>query len=170
MRGADAVNDELEVGFDERFEHRWVWAERAGRVVMVLFVGAALFGLLGHGAYSHRTAQSLESGLAVDFEPVARSQSATQITFHLDNPTAAATLDLFIGANVVEPMGLKAIIPQPISTQVVPEGLVMRVAVPSGAHDAELRLVLEPNSLGDNTLEARLQDHAMLHWTQFVAP
>ena len=50
MRGADAVNDELEVGFDERFEHRWVWAERAGRVVMVLFVGAALFGLLGHGA------------------------------------------------------------------------------------------------------------------------
>ena len=106
----------------------------------------------------------------MDFEPVARSQSATQITFHLDNPTAAATLDLFIGANVVEPMGLKAIIPQPISTQVVPEGLVMRVAVPSGAHDAELRLVLEPNSLGDNTLEARLQDHAMLHWTQFVAP
>ena len=170
MQGADRVNEELEVGFDERFEQRWLWAERAGRVVMVLFVAAGLGGLLGHGAYSHRTAQSAESALAVDFEPVARSQSNTQITFHLDNPTAAPTLDLFVGTNMVEPMGLKAMVPQPVSTQVVPDGLVMTVAVPSGTHDAKFRLMLEPTALGDNTLEARLQDHAMLRWTQFVAP
>ncbi len=170
MQGADRVNDEPEVGFDEPFERRWVWAERAGRLVMVLFVAAGLAGFMGHGAYSHRTAKSAESALAVDFEPVARSQSATQLTFHSDNPTSEPTLDLFIGANLVEPMGLKSIIPQPVSTQVVQDGLVMMVAVPPGAHNAEFRLVLEPNAVGDNVLEARLDGHAMLHWSQFIAP
>ncbi len=170
MQGADRVNGELEVGFDKSFEQKWVWAERVGRLVMVVFVAAGLAGLMGHGAYSHQTAQSAASALAVDFELVARSQSNTQITFHLDNPTAAPTLDLFIGANTVEPMGLKAMAPQPVSTKLVQDGLVMTVAVPSGTRNAEFRLMLEPSAPGEHELEARLDGHAMLRWTQFVAP
>ncbi len=170
MQGADRVNEELEVGFDEFFEQKWVWAERAGRLVMVTFVAAGLAGFMGHGAYSHRTAKSPEAALAVDFEPVARSQTNTQITFHLDNPTQAPTLDLFVSTNLVEPMGLKAMVPQPVDTKLVKDGMVMTVAVPSGTRDAEFRLMLEPSVIGDQEMEARLNDHAMLRWTQFVAP
>lgn len=47
MQGADKVNDELEVGFDEPFESRWSRAEQVGRVVMVLVAAAGLSGLLG---------------------------------------------------------------------------------------------------------------------------
>ena len=47
LQGADRVNGELEVGFDERFERHWEWAERAGRLCMILFVAVGLAGVFG---------------------------------------------------------------------------------------------------------------------------
>jgi hypothetical protein len=170
MQGADRVNEELEVGFDPPFERNWLWAERIGRVVMVLFVAAGLCGLLGHGPYSHSTVKSAASGLAVDFEPVARSQSATQVTIHLNNDTAGPTLDLFLSNNMVEPMGLQRMLPQPVKVTTVEDGLMLTVAVPPGTPDADLRLMLMPLSLGSNELMARLDGHAPIRWTQFVVP
>jgi hypothetical protein len=32
MRGAETVNDEFEVGFNQSFESRWYRAEQAGRM------------------------------------------------------------------------------------------------------------------------------------------
>ena len=170
MQGADRVNDEFEVGFDEGFERRWLRAERVGQVVMVLFVAAGLAGLFGRGPFSHRTEQSPESALAVDFEPIARSQAPTQVTFHIDNPTDAPTLDLFIGTNSVEPMGLQRIMPAPVTTKAVTDGLVLTLAIPPGAKNTEIRLLMQPSSLGPNELIARLDGHAPIRWTQFVMP
>ncbi len=170
LRGADPVNDEFEVGFNEPFEQGWLRAERAGRVVMVLFIAAGLAGLLGHGPLSHHTTKSAESGLAVDFEPIARSNAATQVTFHIDNPTEQPTLDLFISTNVVEPMGLQRVVPDPIRSRLVKNGIVLTVGVPTGTQDAELRLMMMPDTMGPNQLEARLEDHAPIKWTQFIVP
>ncbi len=170
MQGADRVNEELEVGFDETFEKRWLRAEQAGRVFMVLFVAAGLAGLLGRGPYSHRTARIADLALSADFEPVARSQSGTQVTFHLDNATDAPTLDLFIGTRLIEPMGLQRILPEPVRTRAVQDGLLLTVAVPPRTHDATLRLMLQPVGIGPEPLVARLQGHPALHWTQIVVP
>ena len=170
MQGADRINDELEVGYDEGFETRWLRAEQIGRVVMVLFVGAGLAGLLGRGPFSHRTEQTAESALTVDFEPIARSQAPTQVTFHIDNPTDAPTLDLLIGTNSVEPMGLQRIMPEPAATKAVTDGLVLTLAIPPGTKNTEIRLMMQPSSLGPNQLVARLEGHAPIRWTQFVMP
>ena len=170
MQGADRVNEEIEVGYDEPFERRWRRAEQVGRWVMVLFVAAGLAGLLGRGPFSHATVASAGTGLAIDFEPVARSQTGTQVTFHLDNPTNDPTVDLFLGSNVVEPMGLQRIVPEPVETRIVNDGMVMRIPVPAGTHDAKLRLMLQPVSLGPNQLIARLAGRPAQRWTQFVVP
>ena len=170
MQGADKVNGELEVGFDEAFEKRWRRAEQAGRIVMVVFVVASLIGLLGRGPYSHQTKKLDDLSLAVDFEPVARSQTGTQVTFHLKNSTDQPTLNLFIGSKMIEPMGLQRILPQPVTTQAVPGGLLLAIAVPPQTGDASLRLVLMPVDIGRTELVARLQGHASLHWTQVVVP
>ncbi len=50
MQGADRVNDELEVGFDEKFERQWLWGQRAGRIVMVVITAAGIAGLWGRDA------------------------------------------------------------------------------------------------------------------------
>ena len=170
MQGADKVNEELEVGFDQHFERSWGWAELVGRGLMALFLAAAAAGLFGRGPLSHRTERAADTALVVDFEPVARSQSGTQVTFHLANPTQSPTVDLFVGANIVEPMGLQRIQPEPVSTRLVDDGMVFTLAVPPGTRDSKLRLMLQPISLGPNELVAQVADHAPLRWTQFVVP
>ncbi len=170
MEGAAKVNGELEVGFDPRFEGTWVKAERVGHVVMVLFIAAGAVGLFGRGPHSHRTNKTPESDLAVDFEPIARSQTGTQVTLHLNNPTESPTIDVFIGSNSVEPMGLQHILPEPVETRVVDKGMTMIVPVPPGTSNAALRLILMPTSLGPNQLVAQVAGHAPLRWTQYVVP
>jgi hypothetical protein len=39
MQGADTVNVEIGVGFDQPFESRWFCAEQAGRVVLFAALG-----------------------------------------------------------------------------------------------------------------------------------
>jgi hypothetical protein len=170
MQGADRVNDELEVGFDQIFERRWLWGQRAGRIVMILVTAAGLAGLLGRGPYSHRTVAMPGTGLKVDFEPIARSQTATQVTLHLTNTTPSPTEALFIGSNAVEPMGLKQMIPEPTSTEILPDGLLLTVAIPPGTRDAAFRLMLTPTGIGANELVARLNDGLPLRWQQFILP
>jgi hypothetical protein len=170
MQGADRVNEELEVGFDEKFEQRWLWGQRVGRVVMVVFTLAGLAGVLGRGPYSHRSLESASSGLKVDFEPIARSQTGTQVTLHLSNPTLSPTEDIFLSDNAVEPMGLTQIIPAPELIATVANGLLLTVAVPPGTQDAKLRLMLMPVGIGQNELVARLNGGSPLHWQQLVLP
>ncbi len=171
MRGADLVNGELEVGFDETFERRWHRAEQFGRIGMVLFVVAGLAGLFGVGPYSHRTNKASDSSLSVDFEPIARSQNGTQVTFHFDNLTEAATQTLFVGTRVVEPMGLQQIQPQPVSTEALKDGLLLTFGVPSGTRGAVVRLMLQPSGIvGLQHLVARLAGHPTLEWTQLIVP
>ena len=167
LRGADPINDEFEVGFNKPFEQSWLRAELVGQILMLLFTAA---GLLGHGPFSHHTVKSAASGLAIDFEPIARANGSTQVTFHIDNPTEQKTMDLFISTNVVEPMGLQHILPVPVSSKVVQDGMVFTIGVPSGTTDAEVRVVLMPDTFGSHQLEARLGGHAPLKWTQFVVP
>ncbi len=170
MQGADRVNGELEVGFDEAFERRWRRAEQAGRVVMVGFVVASLAGLLGRGPYSHQTGKLGDASLVVDFEPVARSQTGTQVTFHLRNTTDAPALNLFIGGKLIEPMGLQHILPEPVKSQAVEGGLMLTIAVPPHTADAAVRLMLMPVDIGAKHLVARVENHPALQWTQVVVP
>ena len=170
MQGAEKINGEFEVGFDEHFEQSWVKAEWVGHMVMFAFVAAGLAGVFGRGPLSHRTEKSAGSALAVDFEPIARSQAPTQVTLHIDNPTDSPEMDLFIGSNSVEPMGLQRIQPQPVAMKAVQDGITLTLAVPPHTHGAEVRLNFEPSALGENQLIAQLEGHDPIRWSQFILP
>lgn len=170
MQGADRVNDELEVGFDARFERRWLWAQRVGTVVMIAFVGSALAGLMGRGPYSHDSLAPADAGMAVDFEPVARAQTPTQITFHIRNLSDASEMRLFVSTTVVEPMGLTRVIPQPLASSPVQGGLELTFPVQAGERDGHVRLVVQPSGVGPIELTARLEGRAPVTWTQTVMP
>ena len=83
------------------------------------------------------------------------------MTFNLDNLSQSPTVDIFVGSNIVEPMGLQSVQPQPLQTRLVTGGTIMTIAVPPGTHDAKLRLMLQPLSLGFN--ELMLSEAAMPH-------
>jgi hypothetical protein len=92
------------------------------------------------------------------------------VTLHVSNPTTSPTEELFIGSNTVEPMGLTRLIPDPVLTKILPNGLMMTVAVPPGTQDAEFRLMLTPVGIGPIVQTARLNDRLVLRWQQIVLP
>ncbi len=170
LRGADRVNDELEVGFDERFERRFHWAEVAGRAFLILFVALALSGLLGRGPFSHQVVRAPGGGASVDYEPLARYDTPTQVTLHLRPAPGQQASTLSIGTDFVEPMGLQTVQPTPLASATDQGGITMTFATRPGHGDTLVRLQLKPSVVGPVRLRATVDDAAPLTWTQVVLP
>ncbi len=171
MAQAGLVNDEFEIGFSPAFENRWHQAELAGRVAMILVVVAALLGFAGEGPFSHRTIEAPGDDFAVDFEPVARHSTATQVTFHLHPLPGAVTVQLFLDSHFVEPMGMLRTDPRAMASQTSGSGLLLTYAVPPGAAGDQLvRLVAQPNQVGPIPLSASVNGGPRLRWRQVILP
>lgn len=171
MRGAEPVNNELEVGFDADFELRWHRAELVGRVLMVLFVLAAVSGLLGNGPLDHHSIAASSGPLRVDYEPTVRYGTGTQISFHLGSEAAGEQeTRLFLGSDIVEPFGLQQISPQPQRSEATHGGMILTFPLPPGSSDVLVRVMAKPGAIGPARLVARDENGVELHWTQWVLP
>ncbi|MBE7210708.1 MAG: hypothetical protein INR65_06785 [Gluconacetobacter diazotrophicus] len=183
-RGAAPINGDLEVGYDESFEKQWIAVQYVGLLLMVLFALACVGGLLGRGPYSHRSRAAADGTLNVDFEPVAREETATQITFHVANATALPqTVNLFVDGRMMEPMGLDHVQPQPVSAATAGDGMVLRFTVAPRQSGAAIRLGTMPSGpglvrlrawVGSGPADAVSADEPdprhVVRWTQLVVP
>lgn len=170
LRGAAPVNDEFEVGYDEGFEDRWVRAEHAGRWLLFAVVLLGLSGALGRGPLSHAAAQASDRSLAVDYEPVARYGTPTQVTLHLRPAPDARRVRVSISSGFVEPMGLQTMLPQPVEQAARDDDLVLTVAVQPGHGDTLLRVGLKPSVVGLVAMQVQMEGSAVLRWRQLVLP
>jgi hypothetical protein len=171
MRDVTAVNDEFEVGYDAEFEEGWHRVVLGGRVVMVLFVLAALAGLMGRGPFSHHTVSSPSGALSVDLEPVARYGTPTQVTIHVRPPAGAHTVQIGLSTSVLEPLGLHAILPQPDPEQPGERGgLLINVPIPPNETEALIRLQEDPTVIGPVPITIRFVGGETLRTTQFIMP
>jgi hypothetical protein len=170
LRGASAVDDELEVGFDKDFERRWARTESISHGIMAVVVLAALSGLLGHGPLSHKTIWTPDGRLAVDFEPLARFGTATQVTLHL--PSEPGSLDrvpIVLSSSIAEPMGLQQIIPAPVESQPAGRELAYEFNIAPSSNSGLVRLALKPAVVGRVNLYAKVGTDTV-SWTQWVLP
>ncbi len=173
VMGAEPVNDELEVGFDSRFERRWHRYEIGGRILMTLVVVAGLAGLLGSGPFSHRTLHFASGRLAaIDFEPITRFDTPTQVTFHLRtaaNPALATPVDLRLSSNIVEPFGLQHALPAASFQRASHGDIVLKLPV-ADSDDDLIRIIGKPTQFGLIRMFAQVDDGPRLTWIQFVLP
>lgn len=185
LRGADAVNGELEVGYNEQFESRWHAAQVVGLVGMVLFLGACAAGLLGRGVFSHRTVVSADGSLHVDFEPVAREGTGTQVTFHVSNmQDKAVPVVIYVSSHAAEPLGLDHTLPPPQSAIVGDRGIRFRFMIEGHQADSKIRFATMPTAFGFASVRAwRVADPdladnqgsmpdpaATVEWSQLILP
>lgn len=170
LRGADRVNDELEVGYDLVFERRFHYVEIAGRVFLVLVVALALSGLLGRGPFSHESVRTPGGGPSVDYEPVARYDTPTQVTLHLHPAPGQSTTTVVIDSGFIEPMGLTALQPTPLASVAHRGGLALTFGVQPTQADTLVRLELKPSVVGPVSMSAAVDDARPLTWTQVVLP
>jgi hypothetical protein len=176
LRGADPINDELEVGFNAAFEARWHWFELVGRLVLAAVVAAGLAGILGSGPYSHRRDCPRGGSItAIDFEPIARFGTPTQITFHIRPGTGAVvsgghSVLLTLSTAFVEPFGLQQTQPAALRVSASRGDLALTVLTQDTGQDALVRVTGKPSQVGPLRLTARIGAEAPVTITQFVLP
>ncbi len=171
LRGASLINDDFEVGFDARFEAAWSRVEKGGRIVMFLAVLAGLAGFLGAGPFDHARVGDLGSTRgAVDFEPIARFGTATQITLHLPPDTAGRVASVHLSKGFVEPMHVEDGVPRAALQLAEDGGLVAMVrSVRTPEHNL-IRFVGKPSTLGLVPLRITVGDGPPLRFSVFVLP
>jgi hypothetical protein len=167
MRGADTVNDEFEVGFNQTFESRWYRAEQIGRVVMLAVVACALFGLLGRGPYSHDSKTSTGGSMEIDYEPIARHSTASMITVHIKHPEGP--IRLLVDQHIIEPMGYQHATPRPNFASIARDGDWLTFDPEPGERDVLIRLNLSPTFVGVVPLLLR-NGADSVNWSMFVMP
>ncbi|MCQ8279434.1 hypothetical protein NFI95_13390 [Acetobacteraceae bacterium KSS8] len=167
IEGAGRINDELEVGFDRGFERRWHLAEIGGRLVMVGVVGAALLGLLGSGPLSHATQVDPSGRLSVDYEPVARFGTQTQVTRHVRD-ARGATETVHLGRSFGEPLALVSVLPTPVAEIARADGIDLVFATRPGG-DAMMRLMETSSAVGRVPVSLSV-DGAIVRISQTVLP
>ena len=171
MRQFNSINNEVEVGYDDRFEHRWRYISLVGRAVMLLVVLAAMAGLLGQGPYSHHSVASASGRLKVDYEPVARFGNVTQITLHLRPVSCDRGMTIRLNGNFIEPMGLQTELPLPFSSLPLADGMLLHFNLdPSRCQDAMVRVFAKPSGIGPIALQAQLDSDPALGWRAFIVP
>ncbi|MDQ2762707.1 MAG: hypothetical protein M3Y22_04230 [Pseudomonadota bacterium] len=170
MSGAETVNDEFEVGFNQTFELHWYRAEQAGRLVMILFTLAAGLGLLGRGPFSHATAQSASHALGVNYEPISHDGTATTVTVHIKKPRdASRVIELRVNQQMIEPMGYERTVPLANNSSVTDDG--MRLAFTDAANQSDIlaRFQLKPSAVG--FIPLHLSDGTdTIDWSVLVVP
>ncbi|WP_428486186.1 hypothetical protein [Rhodopila sp.] len=170
MRGAEPVNNEFEVGFNQTFEVGWYRVELAGRVIMIIFVTCALLGLLGRGPYSHASKSSPSREISVDYEPIARHGTSTMVTVHLKTPSDAAhPVRLLVDQHMIEPMGYQHATPLPEHASIGDAGVWLTFNERADQHDALVRFDLSPTALGFIPMQVSDGSNTV-KWTMLVVP
>lgn len=185
LRGADAVNDELEVGYNEQFESLWYVTQVVGLVCMVVFLCACAGGLLGRGIFSHRTRVSADGSLHVDYEPVAREGTGSQVTFHVSNmQDKPVPVVIYVSSQAAEPLGLDHTLPMPQSAVVGDHGIMFRFMIGPHQTDSKIRFATMPAAFGFAHVRAwRVADPSLVdnqgsmpdpaatvEWSQLIMP
>jgi hypothetical protein len=145
--------------------------------VMALFVLAALVGLFG----------GVRSATALTKRPTAAwrwTLSLGALGHHhpgdgspkrrmMEPKRAKAVLArVFVSNEIVEPLGLQQVIPQPNATEAIGGGAVYYFAIPPGQDSAMVRFVLKPSAVGLVSAEVRqgAPGGESLTWIQLVLP
>ena len=79
-------------------------------------------------------------------------------------------MKILVSTQMVEPMGLQRILPQPVLEQTEGNGMALTFAVPPGTKDGHIRFIVQPAGIGPVPLTAQIAGHPAVHWTQLALP
>ncbi|MGI4746771.1 MAG: hypothetical protein ACRYGI_04165 [Janthinobacterium lividum] len=185
LRGSDAVNGELEVGYNEHFKSRWYATQIVGLACMVVFLSACAAGLLGRGIFSHQSIASADGSLRVDYEPVARESTGTQVTFHVSNmQDKAVPVVIYLSGHAAEPLGLDHTLPATQSAVVGDRGILFRFMIGPRQKNSRIRFDMMPTAFGlahvrawrvadpdlADSLDTTPDPAATVEWSQLIMP
>ncbi|MNR78862.1 hypothetical protein D3C72_95620 [compost metagenome] len=146
---------------------RFSWRiQRIGMVAIVLFLGAALSGLLGHGPLTRARAGSPDR-LEVEYGRFERRTQETTMFVRL-GPQPGGTVRLWMDADYVVAQPIQRVIPEPEGVELLDERLVMTLRV--AGERPEILITTRPEAFGAMQARLGLLDGPEVVFDQFVYP
>jgi hypothetical protein len=163
------VNDELAVGSDLEFQHRWESLENVVWIVLVVFLLLSLLGFFGRGPMAKMKVKSADGSMEVEYERFERFSTPSVMTVRIA-PTAThnGTVALWVGEALVKPLGNQRVIPQPDKSQVGNGGVLYTFAASQG--QASIEFQMQPSKIGKTELKMRIPGYSELDLNIYVFP
>ena len=161
---------DLEVNQDLKHQRLEWKVERAGWIVMALFILAALAGLLGRGPLSDSVAGERGSRLWAEYQRFARYQAPAIIRVHLtpgDSPEGKVRLRL--NRDFIERIELRLVDPEPEIVAADAGGMVYTFLLAAG-QPTTVTYHLEANAFGSLPVSLAVEGGDALSFRQFIYP
>jgi hypothetical protein len=155
---------DIETGFDEAFEWKWIRFEHSIWLVMIVVVIVGLAGGLGRGPLAK--AQAAAAPIEVEYERVVRYQTPTQITVTFSGQSGIERL--FVGRPLLDRLQLESIVPRPAAAEPGRDGVVL--LFPRSKTASQVTLVAQPATLGRTRTAIGLPEGPRVTFSQLVLP
>jgi hypothetical protein len=143
----DRVNDEIAVGTNMRFQHKWWRAERIVWAIMTILLVAGAAGVMGRGPLAKAKAQTEDGSLQMQYERFERYKTPSMLALTLNGSAIQNhTAVVWISNSLLKNLGMQRIVPQPAVSQ--PGGNRTLYAFPAEGGEARLQFALEPSQPG----------------------
>lgn len=156
---------------DLQFQRKQWRAERIGWAVMTLLIVAALAGAFGGGGpLSSATSATPDGRVRVKHERFARVLNPMSVEISVAQPAGARPLQIRISESYIGAMSVRSITPEPNSTALTDQMVVLVFDRSSAAGDVKVRLDLEPQTIGSVEGSVVVDGGAPLRFSHFIFP
>lgn len=163
------VNEELAVGSDLEFQHRWQSMERIVWIVLIVFLLLSLAGFFGRGPVAKATAVAADKSMVVKYEWVERYSTPSVLTVLVDGSAVHnEAVQLWASETLVKPLGNQRVVPQPAKSQIGNGGVLYTFPASSGPGSIEFQT--QPSKLGHTSLKLQVVGHSMVELNIYVVP
>jgi hypothetical protein len=146
------VDDAVSVGEDLDFQRRWWRFEQVAWLLLVLVLVADGLGAFGRGWLARAQQTNQAGSLHVRYERIERTGTPSEMTMEF-TPAAVhnGRIRLFVSDAVVEELGAQRVIPQPLVSQVGPDGVIY--TFPAIDSSARIRIAMQPSFPGIHRIQ-----------------
>jgi hypothetical protein len=165
----EKVNDEIAVGSDLEFQHRWWRFERVIWTLFGLLILADLLGFFGRGPFAKTHRRTSDGTMDVQYERIERSATPSILIVQF-GPSAIreGKVRLWVSETMVKGLGAQRVIPQPSASAVGDGGISYTFS--AGTAPASVQFALQPLTPGIHTLSLRVPGSEQMTMKILVMP
>lgn len=163
------INNELAVGSDVEFQHRWQHLERAAWIVLTLFLVLSIAGVFGRGPVANASAQASDRSMVVKYERIQRFGTPSVLTIQL-HPSAIRDrkVQLWVSESLTKPLGTQRVVPQPLQSEIGGGGILY--TFPASTSPASVEFQTQPSRIGLTNLTLQIPGRSAVPVKIFVVP
>lgn len=151
------------------FQRREWAVQRAGWVVLWVFLLGGAAGLFGRGPVAHAHVVDA-SGARMDYDRFARNRTPTDLTMTIPADGHGDTATVWLDRRYADQVDIQRVTPEPVEAAVEPGRIVYRFLVSRGQGSVRVTFDLQPQALGRLRGRVGLLNSRGIAFSQLVYP